>query len=85
MTYYNAVLHPVAPLRPGPDYSYYLLLWYTLCYTCVCVCVYIHMYIYIYIYIYMYMYIHQQDKSLGLLREYGTIVVAQCGRRRKRL
>ena len=28
---------------------------------------------------------HQQDKSLGLLREYGKIVVAQCGRRRERL
>ena len=37
------------------------------------------------IYIYIYIYIPQQDKSLGLLREYGKIVVAHGGSRRERL
>ena len=48
-------------------------------------CIYICIYIYICVSLSLSLYIHQQDKSLGILREYGKHVVAQCGRRRKRL
>ena len=52
---------------------------------------YAHIHIYIYIYIYLTLHFeldrfrdaHQQDKSLGLLREYGQIVVAHGGSRRE--
>ena len=74
---------------------------YIYMYVCMYVCMYVYIYIYIYIHMCMYvcvcvyislslsislsLYIHQQDNSLGLLREYGKIVVAHGGSRRRRL
>ena len=64
---------------------------YIYIYTSACVCVYIYVYIhtlldvYIHICVYIYKIIHQQDQSLGLLREYAKTVVAHGGSRRQRL